>query len=151
MLSEQHELDVVTARLIKRDWLCKEEGQRSLLLRLEVPMDEGMINYEPGDHVGVYPINSDEDVDLVMKHLSRLPKSSAMVQLQKYKKALGMSTRYKDVLDNLKWPVFRLGVLLHRATNDSQGHFQVPCELEGRPFEISPALLGTIRKRPGPE
>ena len=33
------------------------------------------LSYDPGDHVVVFPTNSDEDVDIVLEHMTNLPKN----------------------------------------------------------------------------
>ena len=95
-LSKQHDAKVVWAKLTQRRWLCEEEGDRKILVSLEAangPEDEAVTAaYEPGDHAAVFPVNSDEDVALVMKHLNGLPKPEGRrVVLQENKRNLGNS------------------------------------------------------------
>ena len=33
------------------------------------------LSYEPGDHVAIFPTNSDEDVDIVLEHMTNLPQN----------------------------------------------------------------------------
>ena len=33
------------------------------------------LSYEPGDHVAIFPTNSDEDVDIVLEYMTNLPKN----------------------------------------------------------------------------
>ena len=59
---------------------------QNILVRLEIPVDatNPEVSYVPGDHVAVFPVHSDEDVDFVLKHLTGLPKNhqDAILQLQ---------------------------------------------------------------------
>ena len=38
----------------------------------------------PGDHLAIFPENSDEDVQFVMNHLAKKPKEDEEVQLYEY-------------------------------------------------------------------
>ena len=98
-LSKQHNAKVVWAKLTQRRWLCEEEGDGKILVSLEAAATGGAedneavtADYEPGDHAAVFPVNSDEDVALVMKHLNGLPKPEGRrVVLQENKSNLGNS------------------------------------------------------------
>ena len=63
------------ATISKRLWLSKKD-QKNILISLVIK-DGRMRNlsYEPGDHVAIFPINSDEDVDVVLEHMTNLPKN----------------------------------------------------------------------------
>ena len=91
-VSQHHAKDAVASTLIGRKWLCNESGHRSILVRLKIENGE-KYRYEPGDHAAVFPVNSGEDVDIVMKHVSGLPKdTNAPVQLQEYQPDSGIKT-----------------------------------------------------------
>ena len=88
-LSILHNTQVLWSRVKNKTWLCENEGDKKVLIGLEARRGED-VSYEPGDHAAVYPVNSDEDVDLVMKHLNGLPrKQDQPVLLQEYKQSLG--------------------------------------------------------------
>ena len=58
-----------------------------MLLRLEIPKAEhhwGEHRYEPGDHLAVFPINSDDEVRYVMEYMINKPKEDEEVQLYEY-------------------------------------------------------------------
>ena len=57
------------------------ESPLTLLIRLETDL---AITYEPGDHVAIYPENSDVDVAVMLSHMSGLPADpqNTVVQLQ---------------------------------------------------------------------
>ena len=57
----------------RRQWLS-EKDQKNILIRLVIKDGKKMqLSYEPGDHVAVFPTNSDEDVELLLKHMKNLP------------------------------------------------------------------------------
>ena len=59
-----------------------------MLLRLEIPKLENQCplnqHYEPGDHLAVFPTNSDEEVTHVMEYMINEPKEDEEVQLYEY-------------------------------------------------------------------
>ena len=59
----------------RRQWLSKKD-QKNILISLVIK-DGRMrdLSYDPGDHVVVFPTNSDEDVDIVLEHMTNLPKN----------------------------------------------------------------------------
>ena len=62
------------AKISDRDWLTADENDKKILISLEIMSpNESDFSYQPGDHAAVFPVNSDEDVDLVLKHLNGLP------------------------------------------------------------------------------
>lgn len=72
-LSSQHGHKVEKALVSKRQWLS-EKDQKNILIRLVVKDGKKrQLSYEPGDHVAVFPTNSDEDVELLLKHMTNLP------------------------------------------------------------------------------
>ena len=92
-LSILHNTQVLWSRVKNKTWLCENEGDKKVLIGLEATCGED-ISYEPGDHAAVYPVNSDEDVDLVMKHLNGLPrKQDQPVRLQEYQQSLGKTCK----------------------------------------------------------
>ena len=78
---------VVSGKLRKRQWLSYKQCEKNILVRFEVPESEnqwGELKYEPGDHLEVFPVNSDEDVNIVMEHLTSTPKEDEEVLLYEY-------------------------------------------------------------------
>ena len=72
-LSSQHDHKVEKALVSKRQWLS-ERDQKNILIRLVIKDGKKReLSYEPGDHVAVFPTNSDEDVELLLKHMTNLP------------------------------------------------------------------------------
>ena len=60
------------ANLTDRKWLTSTADDKKILVSMEI-LDSSELSYEPGDHAAVFPTNSDDDVDLVLKHLNGLP------------------------------------------------------------------------------
>ena len=103
-LSILHNSKVLWSRVKNKTWLCENEGDKKVLIGLEATCGED-ISYEPGDHAAVYPVNSDEDVDLVMKHLNGLPrKQDQPVLLQEYKQSLGKKRLTRGIFAILVCP-----------------------------------------------
>ena len=78
---------VVSGKLRKRKWLSYKQGEKNILIRFEVPETENQwdeLRYEPGDHLAVFPVNSDEDVNIVMEHLTNTPKEDEELLLYEY-------------------------------------------------------------------
>ena len=78
---------VVSGKLRKRKWLSYKQGEKNILIRFEVPEAENQwdeLRYEPGDHLAVFPVNSDEYVNIVMEHLTNTPKEDEEVLLYEY-------------------------------------------------------------------
>ena len=72
-LSNQHGHKVEKALISKRQWLS-EKDQKNILIRLVIKDGKKRkLSYEPGDHVAVFPTNSNEDVELLLKHMTNLP------------------------------------------------------------------------------
>ena len=72
-LSSQHGHKVEKALVSKRQWLS-EKDQKNILIRLVIKDGKKrQLSYEPGDHVAVFPTNSDEDMELLLKHMTILP------------------------------------------------------------------------------
>ena len=80
-LKQQHGTPIISVKLVSRKNLGQSHGE-TILVRLEAP--KGELFYEPGDHIAVYPVNNDIDVDLILAHLSGLPfdPTHTIVQLQ---------------------------------------------------------------------
>ena len=74
-LSKQYGHKVEIATISRRRWLSKKD-QKNILISLVIK-DGRMKNlsYEPGDHVAIFPTNSDEDVDIVLEYMTNLPKN----------------------------------------------------------------------------
>ena len=74
-LSKQCGYKVEISTISRRQWLSKKD-QKNILISLVIK-DGRMrdLSYDPGDHVVVFPTNSDEDVDIVLEHMTNLPKN----------------------------------------------------------------------------
>ena len=90
-LSKQHEQTVVKAKLVKRQWLS-EHDQKNILIRLLIHKGRSRnISYKPGDHAVIFPVNTDEDVHLVLQRMNKLPPDPhSVVQLHEYNKQEGL-------------------------------------------------------------
>ena len=78
---------VINGQLRAKLWLSTKEQEKNILLRFEIPNSEnqfGELGYEPGDHLAIFPENSDEDVKFVMDRLINKPKEDEEVQLYEY-------------------------------------------------------------------
>jgi sulfite reductase alpha subunit-like flavoprotein len=86
-LKEQHGLNVIPAMLESRKIVSENHGG-TILVRLEVDKSE---SYLPGDHIAVYPVNKDIDVELILSHMSGLPADpvNTVVQLQEPREGYG--------------------------------------------------------------
>ena len=81
-LSNQHGLNVYVSTVSKRQWLSKKDSKNILIRLLIKDGKTKNLSYAPGDHVGVFPSNSDEDVELVLKHMTNLPENlDSIIQL----------------------------------------------------------------------
>ena len=77
--------------------MSTKEQEKNILLRFEIPNTEsqwGELQYEPGDHLAIFPANSDEDVKFVMDRLTNKPKDDEEVQLYEYNVIDGNLERY---------------------------------------------------------
>ena len=77
----------MSGRLKSRKWLSTAEGAKNILIRLEIPKKKDQWiehHYEPGDHLSVFPTNSDEEVRYVMEYMINKPKEDEEVQLYEY-------------------------------------------------------------------
>lgn len=70
-------------RLARRTNLHGEKSTRATLL-LEI---ESNLNYKPGDHVGVYPVNRPELVDKILKRLKGVDDPDVTIELQVLKES----------------------------------------------------------------
>ena len=86
-LQAQHQTGVAKAKLVSKKVLS-ESHAKVILVRLEFAEN---VSYVPGDHLAVYPVNADVEVDLVLSHMAGLPADPAntVVQLQEPINALG--------------------------------------------------------------
>ena len=50
-----------------------------------------LIGFRTGDHLAAFPVNRDEDVQFLIKHLTGIPEDPkrSMIQLQEYKDGTG--------------------------------------------------------------
>jgi sulfite reductase alpha subunit-like flavoprotein len=90
-LSKQHQQTVVNAKLLQRQWLS-ETDKNNILVRLLIQNGKRRnIGYQPGDHAVVFPVNTDDDVDLVMQRMCKLPADPhSVVQLHEYNQQEGL-------------------------------------------------------------
>ena len=73
-------------------WL-DEYLSKNILVRLLIPSGKlSNIAYKPGDHAVVFPINTDEDVHLVLKRMNKLPSDPySVVELYEYSEEEGFN------------------------------------------------------------
>lgn len=57
-------------------------SRSTLLVELEVDNGKDVLNYAAGDHVGVFPENSNELVMGILKHLPNFPPTNQTIQLE---------------------------------------------------------------------
>ncbi|KAK2831745.1 hypothetical protein Q7C36_016831 [Tachysurus vachellii] len=82
-LSALNSKTVFPMKLKKRKNLQSAESSRStLLVELEVDNGKDVLNYVAGDHVGVFPENSNELVMGILKHLPNFPPTNQTIQLE---------------------------------------------------------------------
>ena len=106
----------MSARLVGRKWLCKEKGQRSILVELEVHDPQKKHWYEAGDHALVFPCNSEEDVAFMMNHFTDIPDDpNLVVKLQTYQNKSGWENALTDLPPTTVRDVFRYHVSLHHT------------------------------------
>ncbi|KAK4875678.1 hypothetical protein RN001_012100 [Aquatica leii] len=80
-ISKCHNKKVSTARLSKRSDLHGVTSSRATIL-LEI---ESNLTYNPGDHVGVYPVNRSELVDKIIERLTGVDDPNKTIELQTLK------------------------------------------------------------------
>ena len=79
-LSNHHSLDVQRFVLSNRTQLHQERSQsQTLLLEFDGP---GLKDYEPGDHLSIFPQNDRDEVDFITSKLSRVPAKDKLIELQ---------------------------------------------------------------------
>ena len=64
-----------------------QQGEKNILIRFEVPESENRwdeIRYDPGDQFAAFPVNSHEDVNIVMEHLTNTPKEDEEIVVYEY-------------------------------------------------------------------
>ncbi|XP_060753750.1 nitric oxide synthase 2b, inducible [Neoarius graeffei] len=82
-LSALHSKTVFPMKLKKRKNLQSAESRCStLLVELEVDGGKEVLNYAAGDHVGVFPGNSQELVMGILKHIPNAPSTNQSVRLE---------------------------------------------------------------------
>uniref|UniRef100_A0AAR2M090 Nitric oxide synthase, inducible n=1 Tax=Pygocentrus nattereri TaxID=42514 RepID=A0AAR2M090_PYGNA len=82
-LSALHSKTVFSMKLKRRKNLqCPQSRRSTILVELEVDGGKEVLNYAPGDHVGVFPGNSPEMVTGILKHLPSAPPTSQSLRLE---------------------------------------------------------------------
>ena len=81
----------MNAKLLQRQWLS-EKDKKNVLVRLLIQNGKQRnIAYQPGDHAVVFPVNTDDDVYLVLQRMIKLPsKLDSVVQLHEYNQHEGL-------------------------------------------------------------
>ena len=55
------------------------------MIKLEICNSSNLVQYEPGDHVAIYPHHTDSEVSFVMEHLTKKPTDhDTLVELHEY-------------------------------------------------------------------
>ncbi|XP_078271813.1 nitric oxide synthase 3-like [Rhinoraja longicauda] len=79
-LSLLYRRKTVQARLLSRRNLQEPaSGRRTVLVRLALPAG---LSYQPGDHLGIHPENSEDQVQRVLRRMEGLPPRNDLVQLE---------------------------------------------------------------------
>ncbi|XP_076850942.1 nitric oxide synthase, inducible-like isoform X2 [Brachyhypopomus gauderio] len=82
-LSAVHSKTVFPMKLKWRKNLHSSQSRRStILVELETGEGKEVLNYAPGDHVGVFPENSPELVTGILKHLPNAPPTNQRLRLE---------------------------------------------------------------------
>uniref|UniRef100_A0A8B9LEB1 Nitric oxide synthase, inducible n=1 Tax=Astyanax mexicanus TaxID=7994 RepID=A0A8B9LEB1_ASTMX len=82
-LSALHSKTVFPMKLKRRKNLQSSQSRRStILVELEVHGAKDVLNYAPGDHVGVFPENSPELVTGILKHIPSVPPTNQSLHLE---------------------------------------------------------------------
>ncbi|NP_001161704.1 nitric oxide synthase [Nasonia vitripennis] len=83
-LKRCHNRDVMTCRLSKKKNLTKHQLSGGTTLLLELQFDEEVIDYKPGDHLGVFACNQINLVNGILKRLSSFEQDVPIeLQIQK--------------------------------------------------------------------
>ena len=78
-LSSHHSVDVQRFTLSNKVHLHQEKGPPTLLLEFDGP---GMKDYLPGDHLSIFPRNDQNDIDIIMSKLDKIPQPDKLIDLQ---------------------------------------------------------------------
>ncbi|KAL7832163.1 hypothetical protein AOLI_G00297110 [Acnodon oligacanthus] len=82
-LSVLHSKTVFAMKLKRRKNLQSPQSRRStILVELQIDGGKDILNYAPGDHVGVFPGNSPELVTGILKHLTDAPLINQSLRLE---------------------------------------------------------------------
>ncbi|XP_066533388.1 nitric oxide synthase, inducible-like [Hoplias malabaricus] len=82
-LSALHSKTVFPMKMKKRKNLQSSQSRRStILVELEVAGEKDVLNYAAGDHVGVFPGNSQRLVTGILNHLPNAPPSNQSLRLE---------------------------------------------------------------------
>ncbi|XP_072115018.1 nitric oxide synthase 1-like [Mobula birostris] len=99
-LSQLHRRSTFQMSLLSRQNLQHESSGRStILVRLRVSGVE--LSYQPGDHVGIHPANSEAEVERLLERLQDLPPHNDLVCLQRLQhRAQGQGNQQTWVQDS---------------------------------------------------
>nr|AAX85386.1 inducible nitric oxide synthase form A [Carassius auratus] len=82
-LSALHSKTLVPMKLKRRQNLQSPKSSRAtILVELEMDGNTEPLNFAPGDHVGIFPGNSPELVDGILKHLANAPPINQSLRLE---------------------------------------------------------------------
>lgn len=82
VLSNSHNVKVKELNLTRREHLHDQVDQPSSILVSLTPNLDNQ-DYEPGDHLGICPANSEEDIALIKNHFEKCPPLDFPVALEK--------------------------------------------------------------------
>ncbi|XP_076802082.1 nitric oxide synthase 1-like isoform X1 [Clavelina lepadiformis] len=85
-LGKMHKKHLSSCRLIERINLQSAESKRSTILVKLDTNDSPLLDFEPGDHLGIYPCNQPELVDGLISKLEDAPAKDDVIQMETLKR-----------------------------------------------------------------
>ncbi|KAL4224321.1 Nitric oxide synthase [Mactra antiquata] len=83
MLSTVHGKNVIPCKFLERTQLQSEDSDRqTMLIKIDATIGSGELLYHPGDHVAIYPQNSQKLVDAILMRLHNAPPPDQVVKLE---------------------------------------------------------------------
>jgi sulfite reductase alpha subunit-like flavoprotein len=81
-LKTLHNKHVIRVKLLEKKKLNEKscESPTTLLIRLETDAEE--FEYEPGDHIAIYPQNQKDHVEFILSRLDNVPCFDKQIQIQ---------------------------------------------------------------------
>ena len=80
-LEKTHKVEVKEMILTDREYLHSQADQpATIMVTLDLPEDQ--LQYHTGDHLGIIPHNTKEDVQVILRHLENVPALDAPIVLE---------------------------------------------------------------------